>query len=167
MAGWNRVSFFARAEKQRDGKEQERHEEYPCGNRVGNENGGIALADGEGAARLGFGERAENQADHGGRDRNIPTAHDESEQTEYIKNNKIDNGLMQAISAKSRENQDPAVKQRPRYRQNLHPDTDERQVEDQQQHVADIQAREQTPHQIALRLKEQRPGLDAVVLKRA
>ncbi len=71
---------------------------------MGNENGGIALADGQGAARLRFRQRPKNQADDGGRNRNIPTAHNESEQSKNIENNKIHYGLMQAIGAEGRKN---------------------------------------------------------------
>jgi hypothetical protein len=72
---------------------------------------------------------------------------------------------VQAVSAERGEHQDPGVQQVLRNLEHLHPDPDQRQVEDQQDHVADVEARDQAPHQLGLRLKEERAGLDAVVLE--
>ena len=50
--------------------------------------------------------------------------------------------------------------------QQQHPQADERQVEHQQQDVADVEAGQQRPHEARLVLEEQRSGLQAELLER-
>ncbi len=87
----------------RHDEQQEGDREDRCRDGLRKEDRGVALTDGERAARLGFGERAENQSDHRWSNGNVPAPHDETEQPESIKNHEIDDGLMQAVSAECSE----------------------------------------------------------------
>ena len=150
-----------RHQHQRRGQRQQRRRD-----RMREEHRHIALADRQRATELRLRQRSEDQADHGRRDREAPAPHHEAEQAEDIERRQIDDRLMQAVGAERGEHQDARVQQRPRDHQHLHPQADQRQVQDQQQDVADVHAGDQAPHQRALRLEQQRARLDAVVLER-
>ena len=63
-------------------------------------------------------------------------------------------GRLPIIRAERREHQDCRVEDVLWNRKHAHPDADERQIEDQQDDVADIEAGDQAPHQVGLGLEQ-------------
>src|SRR3546814_18258976 len=77
----------------------------------------------------------------------------------------VDHGVVERVGAQGREDQDAGIEQRPRNRQNPHPDAGHRQVQDQQHEVADIEAGDQAPDQVRLVGEQERAGLQTVLLE--
>ena len=125
----------------------------------------IAEADLQRAAQLAFGDRPEDQADHHRRDRVVVAPHQEAEHAEARQHGELDHRGLGRDRAHGGEDQDAGIEPRLRDREQPHPQADQRQVEHQQHHVGDEQARDQPPDQIGLLGEQQRPGIEAVLLE--
>ena len=90
-----------------------------------------------------------------------------AEQADGVQQDQVERRLAHAVDADGREDQDAGVELRLRDLQQLDPHADQRQVEHQQHHVADVERGDQRPDQRRVGVEQLRPGLDAVVLERA
>src|SRR3546814_20664819 len=77
----------------------------------------------------------------------------------------VDHGVVERVGAQGREDQDAGIEQRPRNRQNPHPDAGHRQVQDQQHEVAGIEAGDQATDQVWLVGDQERAGLQPATLE--
>ena len=134
--------------------------------RVGEEHGPVALADRQRAAELRLGERPEDQTDDAGRHGHAQHAHAEADHADQVEQDQVDDVVVQRVGAERREHQDAGIELRPRDGQHLHPQADQRQVEQEQHDVADVEARDQAPDQVRLGGEQQRSRLQAELLER-
>ena len=100
----------------------------------------VTLADRESAAKLLFGERAQDHADQHRRNRHVEPPHQEAETADDIQQREIEPRIAQSVCAERGKHQDAGIEQRSRDLEEFYPDAYQRQIEDQENHVADIHA---------------------------
>ena len=83
-----------------------------------------------------------------------------------VQDRDVHDRTVQRVGADRRQHQHAGKEQRRRHAHHPRPHAHERQVQHQQHHVADVEAGDEGPHQIGLRLKQQRARLEAVLLER-
>ena len=154
------------ADEQRSRQEEQRRREQRRGDRPRHEHHRRTFGNRQRAAQLLFGHRSEDQADDRRCKRNRPPPHQVADAANRVEQADVERRAVHAVRARARQDQDPAVQRRPRDGEQPHPQADQRQVEDEQHHVADVEARDQPPHEPRLVLEEERSGLESVLLKR-
>ena len=90
----------------------------------------------------------------------------EAERTDRVQQAHVEHRAVQAVGAERCEHEHAGIQQRSRQQHHARPDARERQVQHEQHRVADEQTRDQRPHELGLRREQQRPRLQAVLLKR-
>ena len=116
----------------------------------------LAVAELEGPPQLLLGPGAEDDGDDRRHHREAVAAHGEAEQADDEQDHQVDGAGVDRVGAERGEEQDAGVQVGPRGAQQPGPERGQRQVEDQQQRVADEQAGDQRPDEVALALEQQR-----------
>src|SRR6185295_3530040 len=119
-------------------------------NGMGYQDREIPLADRYGTPELLLRQRSQDEPDDTGSHRKSEMAHQKSDPSEYQQEVDIEGRVVEAVDAQCREHENSAVEERRRDRQKPHPQADQRQVEHEQHRIADIEAGDQSPHQLAL-----------------
>jgi hypothetical protein len=110
--------------------------------------------------------RAQDDAEDQRQDRKAETPHHEAQRAERQQEHQVKRLQVHRVGAQGGEEQDAGVQVRARDLQELRPHRCQRQVDQQQQQVADEEAGDQRPHQGALAREELGTGLDAVAGER-
>ena len=88
---------------------------------MGEEHAHIALADGEGAAKLLLGKWTQDQSDDRRRNRIAKSPHQESDDTDQIEHQQIEGRIVERVDAERGEDENARIEQRPRDRQKPDP----------------------------------------------
>src|SRR5918994_7100844 len=143
-------------------REQERHEgEQEDGQRErpGHEDREVSLAYGERPPELRLHQRAQDHTEYYRPHREVVPAHEEAQDTYGVHHQEVDGAVREAVDTERGEDEDAGVEEGFWDLQQLHPDPDERQVQDQQHHVADVETSYQSPYEVRGVLEEQRARL--------
>src|SRR5215208_7953311 len=132
-------------------------------NGMGYQNRKIPLADRQRTPQLLLRQRSEEEPDDTGGHGKSEMAHQETDPSEYQQKVDIEGRIIEAVDAQCREHEDSTIEERRRDRQKPHPHTDERQVEHEQHCIADIEAGNQSPHQLALPCEQQRSRMQSIL----
>src|SRR5215208_21969 len=153
---------YVREQQRHEGEQQDGQRERP-----GHEDRGISLAYGERPPELRLHQGAEDHAEYHRPHREVVPAHKETQDTYGVHYQKVYGAVGDAIDAQSGENQNAGIEKGPGNLQHLHPDPDQRKVQDQQHDVADVEAGDQGPDQIRGVFEEQGPRLQIEDLERS
>jgi hypothetical protein len=107
----------------------------------------------------------EDQPDDRRRHREAQSPHGKAEQAHHIHHPDVEHRVVQAVRAKRGEDENRAIEKRLGNFQQPGPHGRQREVQHQQHHVADVEAGDQSPHQIGVGREQQRPRLQVVLLK--
>ena len=130
--------------------------------RLGEQAGPVAAAQLQGLPQLTLDARAEDHADDQRQHRQPESAHHQAQQAEHQQQRQIQRLHIDCERTQRGEEQDARVQVGPRGAKQLGPQRCQRQVEHQQQEVADEQAGDQRPDQQRLLLEQRWAGLDSV-----
>ena len=112
-----------------------------------------------------FGQRPEDEADHDRRDRVAENPHDIAEQPEGQEHAELEHGRVCPDCSERREDQDTGIEPGLGDGQQLHPQADQRQVENEQHGIGDEERSDQPPHKLRIGGEQQRAGLQAILLE--
>src|SRR5690606_12829647 len=96
----------------------------------------------------------------------VKPPHQVTDDAQPVEHHQAGDRLALRPGAEAGEDQDAAVEPRSRDREELHPQPYEREVEDQEHQVPDVEARDQTPDEIGISLEELRSRVEVVALER-
>ena len=107
-------------------------------------------------------DAGQHQGEHQRGDRDLDLVEDITQHPEKQNQVKLDHAAIDGKSAQHGNGDDQRVKNAAGNVEQAHENADQRQIQNQQHHVADVHAVNQTPDQVRTVLEQQWPGLNAV-----
>ncbi len=130
------------------------------------ETGDVAAGRLQRSTQVPLEQRAEDGADDERQHRQSEPPHREPEQAERQQQEQVEGLALHGVRTHRGEEEDPRVEVGARDAQELGPGRRERQVEHEEEGVADEQARDEHPDEVGLLGEQEWPGLDAIAHER-
>ena len=140
-------------------------EDQRAADRTRHEHRRVAFADGHRPPKLQLRQRAEDQTEHRRDERHVVDTHGAARPRPRDREAEIEQRAVQAVRAERCQHQNASRRAAARHQHHAGPNAHERKIQHQQHHVADVEARDQRPHEVGTRREQQRPRLQPVLLK--